>query len=70
MDISHKKTSSGRAYDQPICELWIELPSGQKLFFSDVELSEWNTDAEDDDCIEQAKSRIVASLRELMSARQ
>lgn len=70
MNIQHKKTENGLAYGAPICELWIDLPSGEKLFFSDVLLSEWNSDAENDKWIEDAKTRIIAGLRELMSAHQ
>lgn len=70
VNIQHKKTESGRAYGEPICELWIDLPSGERLFFSDVGLSEWNTDAQNDEWITETKSRIIAGLRELMSVHQ
>lgn len=70
MDIQHKMTSSGRAYDAPICELWIDLPSGGKLYFSDVELSEWNTDVQNNEWVKEAKARIVSGLHELMSTSQ
>lgn len=70
MDIRHKKSSSGRAYDAPICELWIDLPGGARLSFADIEFSEWDTDAENDLQIAEAKARIISGLRALMSASQ
>ena len=39
MKIEHKFTTSSRAYDEEIAELWIDLPNGKKLYFSDIEFS-------------------------------
>jgi hypothetical protein len=70
LKIEHHETESGRAYGEPMAELWIELPGGDRMYFSDIVFSERESKAGRQQQIEEAKARIVAGLTALMSANQ
>jgi hypothetical protein len=62
MKIDHKITKNRRAYGDEIAELWIDLPNGEKLYFSEVEFY-WSDDEDEmNKCINEAKERILEQL--------
>lgn len=63
MKIEHKFTTSSRAYDEEIAELWIDLPNGEKLYFSDIEFSWIENDDTREKRVNQAKERILEQLK-------
>lgn len=66
-DIQHENTSNDVAYDAPIAQIWINLPSGAKLFFADVEYCEYDNDTKRAAAVEKVKDDIKKMLAEIQS---
>lgn len=63
MKIEHKFKRSSRSYDDEIAELWIDLPNGEKLYFSEVEFY-WSDDEDEmNKRLNEAKERILEQLK-------
>ena len=63
MKIEHKFTTSSRSYDDEIAELWIDLPNGENLYFSDIEFC-WSDDEDEmNKRVNEAKERILEQLK-------
>jgi hypothetical protein len=66
--IESKHTTSDRSYDAPITELWLTLPSGRKIYFMDIEHSEWSSVEQCNAAVNKMKEEIITGLIELMRA--
>lgn len=63
MKIEHKFKRSSRSYDDDIAELWIDLPNGEKLYFSDIGFC-WSDDEDEmNKRVNEVKERILEQLK-------
>jgi hypothetical protein len=65
LEIKHNRISNTRSYDSEIAELWIDLPNGERLYFSDIEIFEYSSEEEIAQQIQHAKQRIIDGLKML-----
>lgn len=68
MVIKHRRTSTKLAHDEPITELFLELPSGRVLHFASMADDQYDSDDETELKIAKRKLALQSMLDELVAA--